>query len=114
MALRTAMSSAIGLLLMTKCRGATIRDRRALPAVNNGPWVASELGPLIPQQRTCSDYCGMSVWCHQRKSPTLFDHLVGAAEQRRGDIDAERFSGANEPCRAIFHPHCRAHTDSAE
>src|SRR5258708_23841220 len=30
MALRTAMSSAIGLLLMTKCRGATIRDRRAL------------------------------------------------------------------------------------
>jgi hypothetical protein len=35
--------------------------------------------------------------CHQRKSPTLLDHLVGAAEQRRGDIDAERFSGANEP-----------------
>src|SRR6478672_11920566 len=31
--------------------------------VNNGPWVASELGPLIPQQRTCSDYCGISVWC---------------------------------------------------
>jgi hypothetical protein len=29
--------------------------------VNNGPWVASELGPLIPQQRTCSDYGGMSV-----------------------------------------------------
>src|SRR5260370_9773440 len=28
MALRTAMSSAIGLLLMTKCRSATIRDRR--------------------------------------------------------------------------------------
>jgi hypothetical protein len=23
--------------------------------------------------------------------------LVGAAEQRRGDIDAEGFSGANEP-----------------
>jgi hypothetical protein len=32
--------------------------------------------------------------CHQRKSPTLFNHLVGAAEQRRGDIDAERFSAA--------------------
>ena len=31
--------------------------------VNNGPWIASELGPLIPQQRTCSDYCGMSAWC---------------------------------------------------
>src|SRR5260221_11336698 len=28
MALRTAMSSAIGLVLMTKCRRATIRDRR--------------------------------------------------------------------------------------
>ena len=33
----------------------------------------------------------------------LFEHLVGAAEQRRGDIDAERFSGANEPRGAIFH-----------
>jgi hypothetical protein len=31
----------------------------------------------------------MSVRCQNRKSPTLFDHLVGAAEQRRGDIDAE-------------------------
>jgi hypothetical protein len=56
----------------------------------------------------------MSEKCHQRKSPTLFDHLVGAAEQRRGDIDAERFSGANEPRRAIFNSHCRAHADSAE
>src|SRR5258705_1155309 len=32
-------------------------------SVNNGPWGASELGPLIPQQRTCSDYCNMSAWC---------------------------------------------------
>jgi len=52
--------------------------------------------------------------CHQRKSPTLFDHLVGAAEQRRGDIDAERFSGANEPRGAIFSFTLPAHTDSAE
>jgi hypothetical protein len=37
----------------------------------------------------------MSALCHQRKWPTSFDHLVGAAEQRRGGIDAERFSGAN-------------------
>jgi hypothetical protein len=44
----------------------------------------------------------MSASCHQRKSPTLFDRLVGAAEQRRGDIGAERFSGANEPRGAIF------------
>src|SRR5258708_24497857 len=68
MALRTARSSAIGLLVMTNCRGATIQDRRALPAVNNGPWVASELGQLIPQQRTCSDYCGMSVWCSHEET----------------------------------------------
>ena len=27
---------------------------------------ASELGPLIPGQRTCSDYFSMSVSCHQR------------------------------------------------
>ena len=43
-----------------------VLSRACLLWVNNGPWVASELGPLIPQQRTCSDYCGMSVWCQQR------------------------------------------------
>jgi hypothetical protein len=37
----------------------------------NRPWGASEQGPFIPQQRTCGDYCGMSVWCHGQKSPKL-------------------------------------------
>ena len=31
--------------------------------VINGPRAASELGPLIPGQRTCSDYFSMSVSC---------------------------------------------------
>jgi len=34
--------------------------------VINGPRVASELGPLIPRQRTCGDYFSMSVSCHNR------------------------------------------------
>jgi len=41
-------------------------------------WVASELGPFIPQQQTCCDCDGMSVWCQFRKRTHPFDHLVGA------------------------------------
>jgi hypothetical protein len=37
------------------------RDQAMSSWVNNAPWVASELSPLIPQQRTCSDRFGMSV-----------------------------------------------------
>src|SRR6266404_7871601 len=100
MALRTAMSSAIGLLLMTKCPGATIRDRRALPAVNNGPWVASELGPLIPQQRTCSDYCGMSVLCQQethalQQTNALFNHMISADQERLRNGKTKPFCGSH-------------------
>jgi hypothetical protein len=36
--------------------------------VINGPRAASELGPLILGQRTCSDYFSMSVSCQTRKS----------------------------------------------
>ena len=39
-------------------------DRLMSPnGVINGPRAASELGPLIPGQRTCSDYFSMSVSC---------------------------------------------------
>ena len=34
--------------------------------VLNGPRVASELGPFIPQQRTWLGYFGMSVWCQKQ------------------------------------------------
>jgi hypothetical protein len=33
-----------------------------------GPGTATELGPLIPQQRTCDDCIGMSVSCQRTKS----------------------------------------------
>ena len=79
-------------------RGAFVFSRADVGfGINRVSLSACRLLPVCPDQQTSSDQPGWSVSCHQRKSPTLFDHLVGAAEQRRGDIDAERFSGANEP-----------------
>jgi len=31
--------------------------------------------------------------CPERKSPALFDHLVGTGQQRRRDFEAKRFRG---------------------
>jgi hypothetical protein len=31
-----------------------------------GPQAVSELGPFIPQERTCRDRCSIAVWCQQR------------------------------------------------
>jgi len=45
--------------------------------VINGPRVASELGPLMPRQRTCGDYFSMSASCQQRKSSYLPKGLSG-------------------------------------
>jgi hypothetical protein len=57
--------------------------------VINGPRAASELGPLIPGQRTCSDYFNMSVSCQQATSIRLFDQLVGASEQGQRNDQAK-------------------------
>src|SRR5207244_1653128 len=48
--------------------------------------------PVYPEQRTSSDRPGWSVSCHQRTS-LLFDHLVGARQQRGWNGDAERLRG---------------------
>src|SRR4051794_6874970 len=37
----------------------------------------------------------MSVSCHTRKSPTLFNDLVGAQQKRFGDREAERHGAPN-------------------
>jgi hypothetical protein len=47
----------------------------------------SELGPFILQQRTWGDRIGESDSCHKethalQQTGLLFDHLVGAGEQR--------------------------------
>src|SRR5258708_31354473 len=61
MALRTAMSSAIGLLLMTKCRGATIRSKPEKLTM-------STRFPLYPRKRTHVGHRAMSVSCQERTS----------------------------------------------
>jgi hypothetical protein len=38
----------------------------------------------------------------QRKCACSFDHFVGAAEQRRGDLDAERLGGLQVDCHFEF------------
>jgi hypothetical protein len=44
--------------------------------VINGPRAASELGPLIPGQRTCSDYFSMSVSCAISGSNSVEQHFA--------------------------------------
>jgi hypothetical protein len=54
--------------------------------------------PVYLQQRTYLMTAGMAVECQERtyalqKQPLLFDDLVGAGEQRRRYVQAERFGG---------------------
>ena len=53
----------------------------------------SVTGPLDLQRlpNCCSAVSG--VMCHIRKSPRLFDHLVGAGDERRGHFNAKHFGG---------------------
>jgi hypothetical protein len=39
---------------------------------------------------------GMSAWCDKRSFAKLFDHLVGAQEERRGDRQPDRLCGVVE------------------
>src|SRR6516225_9992832 len=49
--------------------------------------------PLYPQKRTSELSRVMSALCQKRTLATLFDQLVGAAEQRCRHIDAESLCG---------------------
>src|SRR6516165_2084771 len=69
-------------------------------------WVKSrrsgvtERCPLYPRKRTLSDTTGMSALCQKRtyapqqKTP-LFDHLVGAQQERLGEFQPKRLGGPN-------------------
>jgi hypothetical protein len=48
---------------------------------------------LFPRNRTSTAGSAMSVQCQNRKWQASFDHLVGAGEKRRRDLDTERFRG---------------------
>jgi hypothetical protein len=43
--------------------------------------------------RTLCEVCANSRPEHVQQTTKLFDHLVGAGEQRRWHVEAERFSG---------------------
>src|SRR6516165_7475335 len=49
--------------------------------------------PLYPQKQTCALQLEMSALGHKRTSPASFDHLIGTADERVGDGDAERLGG---------------------
>ena len=48
---------------------------------------------LYPQKRTCAVQLGMSALGQKRTLRHSFDHVVGAAEQRLRDGQAEGFGG---------------------
>ena len=47
----------------------------------------------LPQKRTCAVQLGMSAECQKRTSHFLFNHLVGAGEQRGRHGEAKRLGG---------------------
>jgi hypothetical protein len=49
--------------------------------------------PLYPRKRTSVGHRAMSAMCQKRKWSDLFDHLVGADLDRRGQIDPDRLGG---------------------
>src|SRR5262245_21946415 len=46
---------------------------------------------LYPRKQICAVQLGMSALGQKRTSCHSFDHLIGAVEQRAGDVEAERF-----------------------
>ena len=53
----------------------------------------SESHPVSSRSRTYEGHRARSVQGQQQKSPFLFDHLVGAVEEREPDSQAERPGG---------------------
>jgi hypothetical protein len=54
------------------------------------------LSPFYPQLRTLIGAAGTAASCQEatyapQQTAPLFDHLVGASEQRRWHVEAERF-----------------------
>ena len=43
----------------------------------------------------------MSQMCHQRECPALFDHLVGAGEQRRWNVETKPVPVPNNAAEAL-------------
>jgi hypothetical protein len=75
-------------------RGAALRHKYLLWVIRsrlNGPARVAIQCPLRPKAAEIARRCEMSRWANKR--PMYLYHFVGAAEQRRRDIDAEYLGG---------------------
>jgi hypothetical protein len=62
-------SAGSGLFALTGA--AAIAYRKGLLWVKNGPDGPEMRLPVYPRKRTCSDYCAMSVSCHEQSCASL-------------------------------------------
>src|SRR5262249_57732472 len=59
--------------------------------VKSGHCRISARCPLYPQKRTSLSATGMSALCQKQTSAISFDFPIGGSEQRRWDVETQRF-----------------------
>src|SRR5262249_36954148 len=77
-------------------RPLVVRRRRSALVVKADISLSPDQCPLYPQKQTLVERVGTSALCQKRtarRNTSLFDHFVGAGEERWGNFDAERAGG---------------------
>ena len=75
------------------CEGTIIDAKKSAMGGQSRHFDVRRSLPVYPDERTIPEPVGMSQTCHFRthapQQASLFDHLIGVNEERRGDGEAE-------------------------